>query len=270
MAVAQAKTRLGRKRDPDTCWWLVTVHAEGAPAVDTACWRDTKVQRIIAQAQAAGKRWTVTTSRRRQELDESRGVVRSWTKPWAASLRAPATTTSATRDRSRTRSPNSDQAATVSGVRDPDDNGRTASRGQGRGLGAEDQHAVEMYAMEFVSARYRRDKWKVKFVHLTTKVYDLHCVRESEVRHVEVKGTTGRLGHVEVSKNQVTHARSHPREAVLAVVHGITLNHGIVSGGTERIIEPWFPLDADLTALTFRYSVPIEPTRRVLGGASHS
>lgn len=47
------------------------------------------------------------------------------------------------------------------------------------------------------------------------KPYDLRCTRGTEERHVEVKGTTGAATSVELTINEVLHARDQGHGATV-------------------------------------------------------
>ena len=136
------------------------------------------------------------------------------------------------------------------------------SRGQGFGLSAADRLAVEHRAMDVVRTHFVDDGWSVKDVY-KWKSYDLEASRESGVeRHIEVKGTTGGPESVFLTKNEVRWARSHPTQSVLAVVHGIALDReetpASAVGGSLHLVHPWEITDAALTAIAYRYLVPLD------------
>lgn len=131
--------------------------------------------------------------------------------------------------------------------------------GQGFGLDAQQRRAVELRAMEVTRAEFVSRGWEVSDVSATSP-YDLLCRLGSELRRVEVKGTTGPPVAVLLTKNEVIAAQADPASAVLAIVHGIKLK--VSSGGVTAdegqllIIEPWHLNNADLMALAYRYTVP--------------
>jgi hypothetical protein len=134
------------------------------------------------------------------------------------------------------------------------------ARGQGFGLSVDDRLAVEHRAMDVVRNHFVAEGWTVKDVY-RWKSYDLEATRgSSEVRHLEVKGTTGGADSVFLTKNEVAWTRAHPAESALAVVHGISLDREEVPasavGGTLRLIYPWDILEAALIPLAYRYAIP--------------
>lgn len=122
--------------------------------------------------------------------------------------------------------------------------------------------AVENYAVALATAHYEAQDWTVE---PEGAPYDLCCTRDDEYLRVEVKGTTGGAGEVELTVNEVSSARNHPSE--LFVVSNIcapkkTDQDGEVwyptSGGEARVIRNWQPDDADLSASKYRYRIPVD------------
>jgi len=64
----------------------------------------------------------------------------------------------------------------------------TAGAGFGR---SEENRKIEEAAVNLVCERYRREGWRVESVEELRYGYDLHCVRDGEEAHVEVKGVAG-------------------------------------------------------------------------------
>ncbi|MET8157809.1 DUF3883 domain-containing protein [Sphaerisporangium sp. NPDC005289] len=88
--------------------------------------------------------------------------------------------------------------------------------------------------------------------------YDLHAVREATVLHIEVKGSTGVANFVELTANEIDHARAYPTN--LVVVDQITRidDGGEVpdpEGGRLRIWEGWQPASDDLHPTRFNYRI---------------
>lgn len=85
--------------------------------------------------------------------------------------------------------------------------------------------------------------------------------KNGESIFLEVKGTSAGGEQVFLTRNEVLHAQAHPGNCVLFILHGIAVeevtgNEPRASGGSEKVIWPWVPVEADLTALTFQYAVP--------------
>jgi hypothetical protein len=137
--------------------------------------------------------------------------------------------------------------------------GKVARRGRGQGfqLDQEMKVAVESLAMNAATEFYSK-AWDVEDVH-GSRSYDLICRRGSEVKHVEVKGTTTDGAEVILTPNEVKHAREYPSTA-LFVLSNITVERArdgtvTATGGTRRIHDPWRLDDGTLTPLGFRYQV---------------
>lgn len=92
------------------------------------------------------------------------------------------------------------------------------------------------------------------------KPYDLVVRIGGSERHAEVKGSSMLVQTVELTANEVTHARTCGA-VDLIVVDGIEwrrLNDGSVSawGGTLRVWSSWAVQDEDLRPRTFAYNLP--------------
>src|SRR5690242_14584975 len=95
--------------------------------------------------------------------------------------------------------------------------GKVARRGRGQGfqLDQEAKVAVEVLAMNTATEFYSSG-WEVEDVH-GTESYDLICRQGSEVKHVEVKGTTTDGAEVILTPNEVRHAREYPSTALFVL-----------------------------------------------------
>ncbi len=91
------------------------------------------------------------------------------------------------------------------------------------------------------------------------KPYDLSVVVDGDVRHVEVKGSSLLIETVELTVNEVTHARAY-QPTDLLVVDGIewtrVAGEVITTGGRLRVWRDWIPDDHDLAPRKFAYSLP--------------
>ncbi|MGK5553974.1 protein NO VEIN domain-containing protein [Actinomadura kijaniata] len=95
-----------------------------------------------------------------------------------------------------------------------------------------------------------------------THSYDLHAVKGDEEIHIEVKGSTGTADTVELTANEVTHARTARTD--LVVVDQITWERtpdGTIttSGGRCRHWTDWEPDQQDLQPTRYRYTLPRVP-----------
>lgn len=116
--------------------------------------------------------------------------------------------------------------------------------------------AVEMYAVTLASEYYQGLGYQVTEVG---KPYDLLAVTANEELHVEVKGSTRSVGDVELTINEVTHAREIRTD--LYVVDQIQCERqddGTIrtSGGRVRHWPTWSPSDSALSPRRYRYQLP--------------
>lgn len=133
-------------------------------------------------------------------------------------------------------------------------------RGQGRSANPEFNRAVEQRGMAV--AREHFNGWSSIEDTSANRPYDLVATHNGQTRYVEVKGTTGGPEAVTVTYNEVQHARTHPEESVLIVVHGVKVENDaagalIGTGGTKVVVAPWRPAPEDLTPIAYRYRLPV-------------
>ena len=121
--------------------------------------------------------------------------------------------------------------------------------------------AVEERAVGLVTERFTTRDCDVVSRESENIGYDLDCTHRTSgsVRHVEVKGTTGRGEEVLVSVNEVNYARSHPDTADLFIVAGIKVTSDedglpVAGGGTVVHHGPWTKLETGLTPTGFSYA----------------
>ena len=89
--------------------------------------------------------------------------------------------------------------------------------------------------------------------------YDVLAIQEGDELHIEVKGSTGAANAVELTANEVTHARAGiPTDlAVVDEIRWIRSGDTIqTSGGRYRSWHNWQPAEEDLTASQYRYRLP--------------
>ncbi|MBK9266344.1 MAG: DUF3883 domain-containing protein [Polyangiaceae bacterium] len=124
------------------------------------------------------------------------------------------------------------------------------------------RRVVEKWAMDVATKHYEIADFKVNDMSQEKLGYDLRCVHKKQEVHVEVKGTTTNGAMVEVTINEVNHARAseYRCRTDLFIVYNIkvtkTKDGPKASGGVKRIIENWKPTDEDLKPIRFRYTVP--------------
>ncbi|NUH35286.1 DUF3883 domain-containing protein [Streptomyces samsunensis] len=129
--------------------------------------------------------------------------------------------------------------------------------GAGRQSDERKRKAIELHAEDWAVAHYKDMGWTVERIG---KPYDLRCTKGDEERHVEVKGATGAGVSIELTINEVKHARN-PKNAIdLFVVSGIQVDESdgeyATSGGIARTITNWVPADKDLRPTRFEYRIP--------------
>lgn len=134
-------------------------------------------------------------------------------------------------------------------------------RGIGRATDSARNKAVERRAMEEAARHYREAGWEVEDVSSRRGLgYDIRCTRNGEEIHVEVKGVSTDGAEVNLTRNEVAHAREY-RRPVLFVVSGIEVSYGgdggpVAGGGQARILDPWRLDDGELAALAYSYRLP--------------
>jgi len=141
--------------------------------------------------------------------------------------------------------------------------GKPVQRGTGQGF-QRDQEVkmkVEVHAMNMATEYYAGKGWTVRDVH-SRESYDLLCLRDGEVKHVEVKGTTEDGAMVLLTPPEVRHARENPYTAlfVLSNVRVESTEDGTINatGGVRHLNDPWHIDDGTLTPLGFKYQVPAQ------------
>lgn len=134
--------------------------------------------------------------------------------------------------------------------------------GSGRQQNPKKRKEIELHAEDEAVKHYENLGWTVKRIGAP---YDLKCTRGDEYLRVEVKGTTGAAGEVELTVNEVTSAREHPSE--LFVVSDISARPSedgeddgglgfVATGGRAHVLHAWEPLEDDLSATRYCYRLP--------------
>ncbi|MFG2194441.1 DUF3883 domain-containing protein [Streptomyces sp. NPDC048639] len=118
--------------------------------------------------------------------------------------------------------------------------------------------AIELHAENMAVAHYELEGWTVERLG---KPYDLHCTRNGEERRVEVKGTTGAATSVELTINEIEHARNPQYTVDLYVVSDIKVDvrtdpHATAAGRVLHLHD-WEPADEDLRPRSFEYRLPL-------------
>lgn len=93
-----------------------------------------------------------------------------------------------------------------------------------------------------------------------THPYDFECRRGNRNLRVEVKGVSGPLGQVTLTRREVEHARSSPCPVMLVIVAGIGVTDTVTgpkaTGGTLEVWNPWHVDEGRLAASAYAYEPP--------------
>ena len=119
--------------------------------------------------------------------------------------------------------------------------------------------AVEQHAMTRAT-RYLEEQGFTDVEDVSrSSSWDLTCRLQDVEVHIEVKGTTTDGSHVNLTRNEVRHARDAGIRAGLFVLSHIELRRDAgqvhATGGSTHFRYPWVPTDTDLSALTYQYRV---------------
>jgi hypothetical protein len=131
--------------------------------------------------------------------------------------------------------------------------------GQGYSTSAAAIRAVERCAMDDGSAYFMGLGFNV-VEH--GKPFNLEATENGETNYVEVKGTTTDGASVFLTRNEVAHLRANHPNTTLFILHGVKLGGTAgtpeARGGIRRVIDKWRSDDADLEALSYKYTLPGE------------
>jgi hypothetical protein len=135
---------------------------------------------------------------------------------------------------------------------------RRSSR-QGFGLSPAERIAVELRAMRVATQHLEGLGYEVSDTS-RNRSYDLEASQGDLKLIVEVKGTTGLLGEIILTRNEVAHHLKHFPANALIVVHEIQLGGTkqapVATGGTLRTWIPWEIDQSQLEPICFSYHVP--------------
>ena len=119
--------------------------------------------------------------------------------------------------------------------------------------------AIEAHAVGLVMRYYKELGYNVADVG-ATESYDVLAIQKAQELHIEVKGSTGTASAVELTANEVTHARAGiPTDLVVVdEIKWARLQDGTIqaNGGRRRSWRNWAPAERDLTASRYRYRLP--------------
>ena len=137
----------------------------------------------------------------------------------------------------------------------PDDRGDVlATDGLARTMSAAERKAVEERAMELARDKLAAAGWTTITRTAELEAWDFEVVRAGERARVEVKGSTRPIARVELTRNELTSARTYPH-SVLVLVEHITLDRSgpTATGGTTDLQDPWTIDERYLRAERYSY-----------------
>lgn len=138
-----------------------------------------------------------------------------------------------------------------------------SGRGGGVIFDAEAKSRVERHAIEMVLAWCAEQGWQDiedvgdLWIDGVRCSFDIRGLDDGVQRRIEVKGTTGALGAVTVTRKEVETAAGD-KDHLFAIVHGITLGldtGGAIeaTGGTLVVHDPWLPVAEELNPISYRW-----------------
>lgn len=138
--------------------------------------------------------------------------------------------------------------------------------GQGFGLRPAQRKLVEEHAMERAAGWLKAKGFSAWEKVAAIAACDYVAERGGHEHVVEVKGTTGELGAILLTANEMAlHRDWHPRN-LLIVVHGILLSADSThaSGGEVTAYDPWIIDETALTPTAFSYALvaPLERPKK--------
>lgn len=131
-----------------------------------------------------------------------------------------------------------------------------ASRGQGRGLSANDRKAIELRAMDLVTEHYLAHGYTCTDTSANSS-FDILISKDNIHTKVEVKGTTSDFNtSILMTKNEVELHRKEKGKTILAIVSKIKLErdkkYSAASGGFLEILENWDIDSWQIEPITFQ------------------
>ena len=141
--------------------------------------------------------------------------------------------------------------------------------GQGFGPSPAQRRLVELRAMA-AAAEWLRDNGfdDLRDVAATASC-DYVASRAGQDHVIEVKGTTGDLGSIVLTANEVALHRDWHSRNLLIVVHGITLSADSTqaTGGEVSVYDPWIIDEAALTPTAYNYDLAEKRAKSSRGAA---
>lgn len=129
--------------------------------------------------------------------------------------------------------------------------------GQGFGLSPEQRRLVEQRAMAAAADWLRANGFEALRDVAVTASCDYVANRAGHDYVIEVKGTTGDLGSIVLTANEVALHRDWRPHNLLIVVHGITLSADSTKaiGGEVTVYDPWVIHETTLTPIAYSYDL---------------
>ena len=132
-----------------------------------------------------------------------------------------------------------------------------ADTGQGFKIDPKLRKEIEKYSVDKAIRYFRNEGYSVKNVG-NFKSFDLECIKDGVVLHVEVKGTQTTGQSVILTINEVKNANKHP--TALYILHSIKVKMArkkyTLSNGIERVFNPWeISSQGQLTPLSYSYKI---------------
>lgn len=130
---------------------------------------------------------------------------------------------------------------------------KRSTKSQGYSTDPEYKKAIERRAMDVAREHYEDLGFRVSDTS-ANHPYDFEIRDQDGMKRVEVKGSSGGLREINVTANEVRHARRTDVVTDLALVSGIAFDRvtNLASGGVLTVIENWVPTDHQLTATSYR------------------
>jgi hypothetical protein len=126
---------------------------------------------------------------------------------------------------------------------------------QGRRLTAAERKAVEEQAMAVAAEELRDRGWTTITRTAETKSWDYEVARKGSKARVEVKGSTGLISKIELTRNEVASARTFPHSMLVLVSRiAIAANGREASGGAAQVVDPWVLDESRLVPERYSYS----------------
>jgi len=129
--------------------------------------------------------------------------------------------------------------------------------GQGFKIDPKLRKEIEKYSVDKAIRYFRNEGYSVKNVG-NFKSFDLECIKDGVVLHVEVKGTQTTGQSVILTINEVKNANKH--QTALYILHSIKVKMArkkyTLSNGIERVFNPWeISSQGQLTPLSYSYKI---------------